>query len=196
MKKVLLALPLSLLLLTQHAVAQNTVTQTAEPPVRAKFLVEGGIEYGGDEILKVLFTNGGDQTMRAGQGGYVAVGGQLEFPKINYLMLRTSIGIKYNTTAADNANIRLTRIPINVMPYLKIKEDFRVGLGISSHQNVKFKGDGFVSDINFTSSVGPRFELGYKWVALAYTAVNYKAETGEKLSANSVGVAISFVFPK
>ncbi|GAB3244871.1 hypothetical protein GCM10027346_42950 [Hymenobacter seoulensis] len=191
MKKVIFVFLLSLFLLST-----NAFSQAVESPLQAKFLVEGGIEYGGDEILKVFFTNGGDQTIRAGQGGFVAVGGQLEFSKIKNLMLRTSIGIKYNTTAADNANIRLTRIPINVMPSLKIKEDFRLGLGITSHQNVKFKGDGFVSDLDFKSLIGPRVELGYKWIAVTYTALNYQAETGEDVSANSLGLAVSLVFPK
>lgn len=55
--------------------------------------------------------------MRAGQGGYIAVSGQLEFAQVKNLLLRGSIGFKYNTTAAENANIRLTRMPITLMPY-------------------------------------------------------------------------------
>jgi hypothetical protein len=65
MKKTLFVLYLSLVFTTTHVFAQQP-----ERPVTAKFLIEGCIEYGGDEILKVLFTNGEDQTMRAGQGGY------------------------------------------------------------------------------------------------------------------------------
>ncbi len=190
MKLLIFAFQLSLML-----ISINVFSQTSENFLKGKLLIEGGIEYGGDEILKVFFTNGGDQTIKAGQGGYLAFGGQLEFSKIKHLMLRASVGIKYNTTAADNANIRLTRIPINLTSYLKIKNDFRVGLGITSHQNVKFKGDGFVSDLDFTSSIGPRFEFGYKWVALTYTSINYKVETGKELSASSLGLSVSFVFP-
>lgn len=188
----LIALSILLFLL----IPQNSSAQDSKSPLIVKFLAEGGIEFGGDEILEVVFTNGDDQTMRAGQGGYLSVGGQLQFAQLQALLLRASIGIKYNTTAADNANIRFTRLPFHFIPSWLIKNDFRVGVGIATHLNVSFKGDGFVKDENFTSNVGPRIELGYKWAALTYTALNYESEMGEKISGSSVGVSVSFTFPK
>jgi hypothetical protein len=174
----------------------TALSQTPKSTVTAKFLIEGGVEYGGDELLKIFFTNGGNQTMRAGQGGYVAAGGQLQFSAIKNFMLRGTIGFKYNTTAAENANIRLTRIPITLMPNLLLKNNFRVGLGITTHQGVNFKGDGFAQDMKFTSSLAPRFEVGYKWVSLTYTSMKYKAETGKELSASSFGISFSHAFSK
>lgn len=161
----------------------------------AKFLAEGGIEYDGDELLTVFFTNGVDQTMLAGQGGYLALGGDFQFQKIKSLMLRATIGYKYNTTAASNANIRLTRLPINIIPYWKINEDLRIGIGITTHQIVNLNGYDFIADVVFTSPLGLRFELGYKWVALTYTAIKYKADTNESFSASSLGVSLSLTFP-
>ncbi len=190
MKKLALVFVASLFLTSLSVLAQQS-----EKPLMAKFLAEGGIEYGGDELLTVFFTNGGDQTMLAGQGGYLALGGDFQFKKIKSLMLRATIGFKYNTTAASNANIRLTRLPINIIPYWKINKDFRIGIGITTHQIVKLNGDGFIADVDFTSSLGPRFELGYKWVALTYTAIKYKADTNESFSASSLGVSLSFTFP-
>lgn len=189
MQKIILATCLSLLfVIGVHA-------QTEGNPLTAKFLIEGGIEYGGDELLTIFFTNGGDQTMLAGQGGYLAIGGQLEFSAVKSLMLRATMGIKYNTTAADDANIRLTRFPLTFIPFLKINEDFRLGAGITSHGRVRFNGDGFVNDVSFTSSVGPRIELGYKWIAVTYTSLNYTADTDDVLSASSFGVVASFTLP-
>ena len=43
--------------------------------------------------------------MLAGQGGYASIGGELRLANLDYLALRATVGIKYNTTAADNANI-------------------------------------------------------------------------------------------
>jgi hypothetical protein len=175
--------------------SKQVFAQQSERPLTAKFLVEGGVEYGGDEILQVFFTNGEDQTMRAGQGGFIAFGGELQFANVKQLMLRASFGIKYNTTAADNANIRLTRFPVHLTPFWKINNDFRLGVGITTHLGPKLKGDGFVPDVAFTSTAGPRFEFGYKWVALTYTALNYKDEFGESFSASSFGLSISGTFP-
>lgn len=190
MRKVTFVLYVGLLLTSFQILAQQT-----EKPVAAKFLVEGGIEFGGDIILQVFFTNGEDQTIRAGQGGYLAFGGEFQFPKVRPLMFRTSIGIKYTTTAADNANIRLTRFPIQLTPFWKINSDFRLGVGITSHLGPKLKGDGFIPDVAYTSSIGPRVEFGYKWIALTYTAINYEDEAGESFSASSIGASVSITFP-
>lgn len=184
-----------ILLLVQILPNSLAFAQKSEKALTAKFLVEAGVEYGGDEILQVFFTNGEDQTMRAGQGGTIAVGGEFQFKDVKHLMLRTSIGLKYNTTAADNANIRLTRFPFHFTPFYKINNDFRLGVGITTHLNPNLKGDGFLQDIAYKSSVGPRFEFGYKWIALTYTSVKYKDETGENFSANSFGASVSFTFP-
>jgi hypothetical protein len=190
MKRIIFVLHISLFLTTIQVFAQQS-----ERPLTAKFLIEGGIEYGGDEILQVFFTNGEDQTMRAGQGGYIAVGGELQFSSVKQLMLRASMGIKYNTTAADNANIRLTRFPVHLTPFWKINDDFRLGIGLTTHMSPRLKGDGFIPDVTYTSTVAPRFEFGYKWIALTYTAISYKDKSGESFSASSIGASISFTFP-
>ena len=161
-----------------------------------KFLMEAGVEYGGDELLDIFFTNGESQTIKAGQGGYLAVGGEFHFNKVENLFFRTTVGIKYTFTAADDANIGFSRIPITALAYWSIKDDFRVGAGVTSHQNVKLNGDGFFPDESFSSSIGPRVELGYKWIGLSYTAISYAAENEMNFSANSIGLSLSFTLPK
>lgn len=174
----------------------NTFAQNTEKQVIPKFLVEAGVEYGGDKLLEVLFTNGNTQTMRAGQGGYIALGGELAFEKVKNLMFRATIGLKYNTTAADNANIRLVRFPINVLAYWKIKQDFRFGTGITTHQGIRLKGDDFFPDTNLKSNLGVRFEFGYKWIAITYTTIRYRDKSEQSFSASSIGAALSFTIPK
>jgi len=188
MKKIIIALQLSLML-----VSINVFSQTSEKTLIAKFLVEGGFEYGGDKIYN--YDSG--RLMKAGQGAYLAVGGQFELSKVKNFMLRVSIGYKYDRTATDNGNFRFTRIPVNLMPYFKVKEDFRFGIGIASHYNIKLKSD-VRSDVSFTGSFGPRprFEFGYKWITISYTLINYIEETDGWYSANSIGISGSFTFPK
>lgn len=190
MNKIIFSLHLVLLL-----TATQIFGQQSSRPVNFNLLVDGGVEYGGDEILQVFFTNGEDQTMRAGQGGYIGFGGQLEFSSIKKLMLRTTIGIKYNTTAADNANIRLTRYPLSLTPFWKINDDIRLGIGITTHLSPRLRGDGFIPDISYDSTIGTRFEFGYKWIALTYTVIRYENEAGEFFSAGSIGGSLSFTIP-
>jgi hypothetical protein len=192
LNKSILILHLSILSL----VWVNSFAQNAEKQAIPKFLIEAGVEYGGDELLEVLFTNGNTQSVRAGQGGFLAIGGELGFEKVKNLMFRATIGFKYNTTAANNANIRLIRYPINVLAYWKIKQDFRLGAGISTHQGVRLRGDGFFPDVNLKSNLGVRFEFGYKWIAITYTTIRYSDETEQSVSASSIGATLSFTIPK
>jgi len=171
-------------------------SQESAKSIKANFLLEGGIEYGGDEILEVTFTDGDSQTVLAGQGGYVAVGGEFSLPSIKAVSLRASIGYKYNTTAAENANITLTRIPINIIPYWHLNKYIRLGIGLTTHQFIQFEGDGFVPDIDFESSFGPRIELAYKFIALTYTQIDYRIPAISSVSAGSFGISVSYVFAK
>ncbi len=76
---------ISVLTLLILLAATQVFAQQPEKPLKAKFLVEAGIEYGGDEILEVFFTNGEDQTMRAGKGGFTAVEGGFQFSNVKQL---------------------------------------------------------------------------------------------------------------
>ena len=59
MNKILLLFNLSLILVFADAHSQEI-----KNPLIAKFLIECGGEYGGDEILTVFFTDGGNQKMK------------------------------------------------------------------------------------------------------------------------------------
>ncbi len=176
--------------------SNQVLSQDAKKPVIAKFLIEGGADWGGDEILQVFFTNGGDQTMRAGQGINLGFGGELQFTNVKQFMLRSAISLKWSPTAADDANIMFLRFPVHLTPFWKINEDFRFGIGITTHLSPKLRGDGFFPDVSYTSSANPRFEFGYRWVALTYTPMTYTDEQGENFSGNSFGISFSGTFPK
>lgn len=168
--------------------------QDFNKPISAKILMEFGAEWGGDELINVQFTNGNEQTMHAGQGIHLAAGTELTFSKIKDLLLRMSIGLKWSPTAADDANIAFTRLPFTISPFWKIKNDFRIGVGATAHLIPKFHGDGFVDDVKFSSSLGPRFEFGYKWISVTYTLMKYKSEFDGLIDGNSFGVMLSHSF--
>ena len=96
--------------LFNQSFSQDAVKKT--PPLR--LLIVTALELGGDKIAEVYFNNGEKQGVRAGQGISVGVGGQLQIPGAEKFLLRSTVGFKYVTTAADNVHIRLTRVPIVV----------------------------------------------------------------------------------
>jgi hypothetical protein len=159
-------------------------------------LLSGGFEFGGDKIAEVYFTNGEKQGVRAGQGVSVAVGAQLQIPGAEKFLVRSSIGFKYVTTAADNVHIRLTRMPILVSANYMAIPKLRIGAGISMHTGIRFKTDGLGDDQDFKSASGPVFEIAYAGIALSYTAMKYKDQSAKSYAANAIGISYSLVIPK
>ncbi|MXV14301.1 hypothetical protein GS398_03245 [Pedobacter sp. HMF7056] len=164
-------------------------------PVNVRFLLEGGLELGGDRVAEIYFTNGETQSVKAGQGLAVAAGGEVTFGGLEKFPLRASVGFKYVTTAADNAHIRLTRVPLQVTANWLLTPKMRFGAGWVSHQAIRFNADGIGSNVSFKASGGPVFELAYKWVGLRYTSMSYRDQFGVDYSANAIGLIFSGVFP-
>ena len=83
MRNIFSLLALVTLLTSGSVLAQN------DPAVKAKLLIDIGLHYGGDEIATVVFQDGNEQDMLAGQGISLAVGGEFSVPSFKYAFLRT-----------------------------------------------------------------------------------------------------------
>lgn len=175
---------------TDKALAQDEPTYR---PVR--FLISGALEFGGDEIAEVFFTNGETQSINAGQGGSIAIGAQIQFPKADKFLLRGSIGYKYVTTQADNVHIRLTRVPMQLTANFMAAPKLRLGAGIVTHSGIKLNADGLGDNLTFKSNAGPVFEIAYYGIGLSFTALKYTDQNNETYSANAFGITFSGVLP-
>lgn len=151
----------------------------------------GGIEFGGDEVYELFFTNGESSIGTAGQGGFLEAGGQCDFEKIPAFFIRGSAGFKFLLNPTENAATRFTRIPINFSGNWMFTDDIRFGAGFTKHFATRVIGDGFVADKDFTTSLGPRFELAYRGLALSYTFQNYTDQNNIDYSANCIGISYS-----
>lgn len=83
-----------------------------------------------------------------------------------------------------------TRIPIELVGGFDFRSGVRVGAGLVSHVNNQFNGDGFVPDATFDASTGFTAELGYKAIALTYTALDYSVGGGQSFNGGSIGVQL------
>ena len=109
-----------------HSFAQKNEKKGS--PVR--FLIRGALEMGGDDVAEVYFTNGEKQSVKAGQGGSIAIGGEFQMPHVERLLFDATVGYKYVTTQADNVHIRLTRVPIQVTANWMATKKLRFGAGL------------------------------------------------------------------
>jgi hypothetical protein len=104
------------------------------------------------------------------------------------------VGIKYVTTKADNAHIRLTRIPLQLTANYIAANKIRLAAGMVTHQAIRLNFDGLGENAKLTSSPGLVLEAGYGPFALSYTFMTYKDNASRSYSANAIGITISGVF--
>jgi hypothetical protein len=168
------------------------------PPVMAQqktkgfsFLAGGALELGGDQVAKVYFTNGEDQSVNAGQGGSILVG--LDYAFNEKFSLRSVLGYKYVTTAATNANITLTRFPMRLSGVVHFTPKWWASLGYATQQRIVFKGDGIIDNFKLSTSGGAHVELGYNNIFLNYTGMKYQDNLNGTYNASCFGVG--FLLP-
>ncbi len=175
--------------------APVVLAQSDAPPRRsvASLILEGAVEYGGDDLFQVFFTDGSDQTILAGQGGTIAVGVEAQPVATLPVTVRGTVGFKFVLTAADNANVRFTRFPLEGIVAYRHASGVRVGAGASVHTAVRLYGDGFLDDRSFDTAVGPTVEIGYKGIALTASRMAYRASKSpsERVDGSSIGLSIS-----
>lgn len=159
-------------------------------------VVEGAVSFGGDTLSTVEFRNGDTQDLKTGNGGSLSVGVHLQPSVDSPWDLRATVGYKYTGVNARNADITLTRTVWQLIGSYEYLSGFRIGAGVTHHHGIHFNGDGYFDDVSFGNATGPTVEFGWRWVALTYTDMTYKAEypySGE-LNANNVGVRFAWEF--
>ncbi len=189
---------LALVLFASPLVAQQEPVAKAAPkaaPHTFAWVLDGSLEMGGDMLLELTFTDGSKQKIYTGQGGTASFGVDIRPQAMPNLGIRALAGIKFTTTAAEDANISFTRIPVEVIGSYYLPNDWRVGAGLAYHTAINFNGDGFVPDISFDPAAGATLELGWRWAALTYTSMNYTAN-GSSIDASAIGVSFAWLFGK
>ncbi len=168
----------------------------ANQPHQFAWVLEGALEYGGDVVVTILFTDGSEQDILAGQGGTAAFGFDYRPKALPQLGLRTTAGVKFSSNASENSNLSFLRFPIEVVGSYYLPKNFRVGAGLSYHTAIKLDGDNLGPDLSFDPAAGAAVELAWKWLALTYTAIEYTDTNGNAYDASSFGVSFSWLFGK
>ena len=177
-----------------QAQAKSGSQSPAAPATGLGFVLEGGIEFGGAKLVEVTFLDGSKQSLTAGQGGTIAAGLQFVPAAQPRLSIAGTVGYKFVTNASDNANIGITRVPMEIIARWSLNPDWSIGAGLTAHASVNVNGDGFFPDAEMESSTGPTVELGWRWLAVTYTKLEYTDAADEKFDAGSVGVMVRYVW--
>jgi len=161
---------------------------------RGGFLVQTDLEFGGDTVATVSFEDGDTQNVHAGQGISLGVGGYVRPSDQVPIEIAAIIGYKFVTTAADNADINLSRTVIKLNATYWFTNDWFVTAGLTQHLSPELNGDDFFEDIRFDDATGVSAEVGWRWIALRYTKIEYSLPGFEDTDASSVGLSFTWRF--
>jgi hypothetical protein len=159
---------------------------------RGGFLANLDLEFGGDDLVTISFEDGDTQDVKAGQGIGIGVGGWFRPMRSAPLEVQAIVGFKYVTTAASNADIKVTRTTLNLNGVYRFANNWYVGAGLIHHMGPELDGDGFFEDIEFDDATGFNVEVGWKWIGLRFAKLEYSADGYEDADAGSIGVRFTW----
>lgn len=157
------------------------------------FVAEANLEYGGDNVAEVFFTNGESQHVKTGQGVTLALGAHFR-PAASAWDFSATAGYKFVTTAAKNADLGIDRVVLKFTGSYTFPNEWWIGAGPVWHTNTKFNGDGFLPDVEFDDAVGAQVGIGWRWIGLTYTSMDYDSDLTGKLDASNIGAAFAWKF--
>jgi hypothetical protein len=189
MKKLKMGAILGLFALASAAQAAEPGTN---PGARGGFLFQADVDYGGDDVATVYFEDDSSQDLKAGQGLGISLGGWFRPMADSSFEIQASLGYKFSTTAADNADIGMTRTLLQVEGLYRWPNGMYVGGGLMRHMSPKLDGDGFFPDVDFDDANGFNAEVGWRWISLHYTNITYKNDFVEDVDGSHFGLRVTW----
>jgi len=174
-----------------HAGAQDG---SSDPGKRGGFLAQLDADFGGDNVATVYFEDDSDQNLKAGQGLAISLGGWFRPIESSSFEVQASVGYKFSTTAASNADIGMQRVLLQLEGLYRWPNGFFLGGGLMQHMSPRLDGDGFFPDVDFDDATGFNLELGWKWISLHYADITYSSDEFEDVDASHVGVRFTWRF--
>jgi opacity protein-like surface antigen len=180
------------------SIAAAQAQSSADPPedlgARGGFLLQADIDYGGDDVATVYFEDDESQNLKAGQGLGISVGGYFRPIADSSFEIQGSVGYKFSTTAAENADIGMDRTMLQLEALYRWPNGFFLGAGMMHHMSPKLDGDNFFPDIEFDDATGFNAEIGWKWISLHYTNISYGSELFEDVDGSHFGARFTWRF--
>lgn len=159
---------------------------------RVGFLGQLDLDYGGDDVATVFFEDDDSQNIKAGQGMAVSLGAYFRPIASSSFEIDASVGYKFSTTAASNADIGVERTMLQLGVAHRWPNGFYLGGGLVENLSPTVNGDGFFEDIDFDNATGYNVEIGWRWISLHYTGMTYKSDLYEDVDASHFGVRFTY----
>jgi hypothetical protein len=174
--------------------AQAAGPSPAHLGARAGFLLQSDLDYGGDDVATVYFEDDSSQNLKAGQGLAITAGGYFRPIEDSSFEIQGSVGYKFSTTQASNADIGMTRTLLQLEALYRFPNGVYLGAGVMHHMSPRLNGDDFFPDIDFDDATGFNSEIGWRWISLHYTNISYSSDFFEDVDASAFGLRFTWRF--
>lgn len=189
------------------AAAPPVAGRPADPgsqPRKLGLLVRMGLDFGGEKVADVTWSNGDTKTLKAGQL-FTFSGGLFYHPAAPWA-LETTIGYKFDQANGSNGSIAFTRVPLDVVASFASGRH-RIGVGPTVHFSPTFTCDAGICfttkvETKFDTAIGGIAQYAYGFpvgrnsgfeLAVRFTAIEYK-RSGGSMDGNGGGILVGAWF--
>jgi hypothetical protein len=178
--------------------------------IEADGIVSIGYDAGGDELIKLNFTDGTTKTISANEGVALAVGAVFYHDRDLTWQTQATVGAKYRPVDATNGDAEWWSFPIEVIGFFNTNL-IRFGAGATYQIAPQLKTTGVISgySVELDNTFGLIAQVGFRpkkrggiSVDVRYTKIEYSGDAvvgGERqpisnVDGSSAGVYVSFLF--
>jgi hypothetical protein len=190
------------------AIALLAVTSAAQADQggpRVGLLFEADLEFGGDDIATVTFPDGDTEDVTTGDGLTLALGGYVRPIATSSFSVRATAGYKFAAPTDNDCDcncdcdfdsdfdpdVEIERWVFETVANYMWPSGFWIGAGVTHHAGIDFRGNGFAPNLAFDDATGPTVEVGWKWIALSYTDLEYTDDLGSRWDSESYGLTFN-----
>lgn len=153
-----------------------------------QLIAGGAIELGGDRAAWTTDENGDNLQVRGAQGVSLAAGVRFRPAALPKLMVDATIGYKYFGAFGAGESVHMGRVPVHLTAHYFVTKNIRLGVGVLTNRGISVRGAGAGQDGDFDPSVGTKFEIGWRNLALGYTRMNYNRPGDRERCAGGFGL--------
>lgn len=156
----------------------------ADAPSDWRFVGRLGMGMGSTPLDSGFYTDGSSWELSSGNGLKYAVGADYRLGQ--NLTLQATVGKELSTVPASNGDLTFNRTPVELMGFVDVSKELRVGLGVRSSTGARVSssgaGTGYTSVGDWTPSTGAVLEAQYLF-----------SSTGQVRNPSQFGVNLRFV---
>jgi len=169
-----------------------------------------GYNQGGDRLLRVVFKDGSNHSVRANQGADVKVGALFYHTENLTWQTQATVGAQYNRISAKNGSAEWVAYPIEVIGFYNANL-IRIGAGAVYQINPHLRTSGVVASYgaDLNSAMGWIAQIGFRAkkkqglsVDARYTSIKYSGDATyagvpqrlENVDGSCVGIYLTAMF--